>query len=612
MCAALLCAPHAMSGVGFPASVDRSFPTVARAKPGHPNSGAASGAAAATTFTVTRTDDPAPNGCRPGDCSLREAVIAANAGSGGDTIVLPAGHFRLTIAGLGEQAAATGDLDLAKSVTITGAGARASVIDAMRSDRVFEVLSGVTVLISDATITGGVTTDNGAGIESAGTLTLVRDSLVGNDARGTASGGAVDSSGPSLTVTQSTLAGNEGYDGGAINFGHMLTVTNSTITGNAAGGPGSNGDGGGISGSSGSTALIASSTITGNEAFNGSGSGGGIDSPGVKLQNSIVADNRSYQTDLSAAYSDNCAAAATSQGHNLSNDASCGLSGTGDHQGALVPLGPLADNGGPTDTQAPAPGTIAVDAGAGCPAEDQRGVSRPRGAACDIGAYEVARPLAGTAAASGITFGGATLNGTVDPSARETTAVFEYGTTTSYGSRVELGIVGSAIGSVPVSVLLTGLRQGATYHYRLVATNAEGSTAGVDQAFTTLDKVKPVLSLLRVLPGLFHRAKGATLSFKLSEPATITFRVDRVLRGVRRRGNCVVRKRRARGKPCTRYVQVPGSFAQTGAEGRNTLHFDARVGGRLLFPGAYRLRGSPRDKAGNVGKTVVAAFRVLR
>ena len=569
-------------------------------------------ASAATTFTVTRTDDPAPNGCQPSDCSLREAVIAANAGSGGDTIVVPAGHFRLSIPGLGEQDAATGDLDLTKSVTITGAGARATVIDAMRSDRVFEVLGGTTVLISDVTITGGVTTDNGAGIESVGTLTLVRDTLVGNDASGVADGGAVDSSGPSLTITQSTLAGNEAYDGGAVNYGHMLTVTNSTITGNAAGGPGSNGDGGGIEGSSGSTALIASSTITGNEAFNGLGSGAGIDSPGVTVRSSIVADNRSYETDLSAAYSDNCASTATSQGHNLSNDSTCGLTGTADHRGVPVPLGPLADNGGPTDTQAPAPGTIAVDGGAGCPAEDQRGVSRPRGSACDVGAYEVAPPLASTAAASGITFGGATLNGTVDPSARETTAVFEYGTTSSYGSKVELGIAGSGIGSVPVSALLTGLRQGVTYHYRLVATNAEGSTAGVDQTFTTLDKVKPVLSLLRVLPGLFHRAKGATLSFKLSEPATITFRVDRVLRGVKRRGNCVVRKRRARGKPCTRYVQVPGTFTQAAAEGPNTFHFDARVGGRLLFPGAYRLRGSPRDKAGNVGKTVVAAFRVLR
>jgi CSLREA domain-containing protein len=569
-------------------------------------------ASAATTFTVTRTDDPAPNGCLPADCSLREAVIAANAGSGGDTIVLPAGHFRLGIAGLGEDAAAKGDLDLTKSVTITGAGARATVIDAMRIDRVFDIFGGATVLISDVRITGGVTADNGAGIQSNGTLTLVRDAIVGNSATGTASGGGVSSSGPALTITQSMLAGNLAYNGGAIDFGHLLTITDSTIAGNSAGGPGSNGDGGGISGGGGSTALIKSSTITGNVAFNGAGSGGGIDSPGATLQNSIVADNRSYETDLSVRYSDNCAAAATSQGHNLSDDATCGLTDATDHQGAPVPLGPLTDNGGPTDTEAPPPGTAAVNAGAGCPSEDQRGVSRPRGTACDIGAYEVAPPLATTGAASGVTFGAAKLNGTVDPSARETTAVFQFGTTTSYGSTVELGIAGSGVGSVPLSALLTGLRQGVTYHYRLVATNAEGTTTGADQTFTTLDKIKPVMSLLRVLPGLFHRARGATLSFKLSEPATITFRVDRVLRGVKRRGNCVVRKRRARGKPCTRYVQVPGTFTLAGAEGPNTLHFDGHVGGRLLFPGAYRLRASPRDNAGNVGKTVVAAFRVLR
>src|SRR5712691_8059155 len=83
--------------------------------------------AVAATFTVTRTDDPSPGPC-DSDCSLREAVLAANAGSGGDMIVLPAGHYRLTIPGPGEDAGASGDLDLTKSVTISGAGARATVI----------------------------------------------------------------------------------------------------------------------------------------------------------------------------------------------------------------------------------------------------------------------------------------------------------------------------------------------------------------------------------------------------------------------------------------------------------------------------------------------------
>src|SRR5213082_3033896 len=86
------------------------------------------------TFTVTRTDDPTPGAC-DSDCSLREAVLSADAGSGGDTIVLPAGHYRLSIPGTGEDAAAKGDLDLTKNATITGAGARSTTIDALAVDR---------------------------------------------------------------------------------------------------------------------------------------------------------------------------------------------------------------------------------------------------------------------------------------------------------------------------------------------------------------------------------------------------------------------------------------------------------------------------------------------
>jgi len=562
-------------------------------------------ASAAATFTVTRTDDPVPNGCLPTDCSLREAVIAVNAGSGGDAIALPPGDYRLAISGI-DSAGMKGDLNLTKSVTITGAGARSTVVDAVGLERVFDVASGAVVLISDVTVTGAV---GGAGISNSGTLTLVRDTITGNQATGAWNGAGIASDG-TLTITQSTISGNRAGDaGGGIAFTGSLTLTNSTVSGNSAGGTGGGIDAVGVA----PTLRIGSSTITGNQSFGGVTSAAGIYSVGsVTVENAIVAGNVAHESDQSAAAVTNCSAPVTSLGHNLSDTADCGLAGAGDHQSVAALLGPLTDNGGSIYTRALLPGSPARDAGANCPATDERGVSRPRGVACDIGAYEVAPPLATTAAATGVTYGGATLNGTVDPSARETTAVFEYGPTTSYGSKVELGIAGSGVGSVPVSALLTGLRQGLTYHYRLVATNAEGTTTGADQTFTTLDKVKPVLSLLRVLPGLFHRAKGAKLNFRLSEPATVTFRVDRVLRGVRRHGSCVVRSRRARGRACTRYVPVPGSFAQAGAAGPNTFHFDARVGGRLLFPGAYRLRASARDGAGNLGKTVVAAFRVLR
>src|SRR5439155_19842236 len=118
---------------------------------------AAPAVAHATTFTVTRRDDPSPGACAASDCSLREAVRAANAGSGGDRVVVPAGLYRLRIDGAPEDAAASGDLDLAKSVTIVGAGARSTTIDAQGTDRVFDLLAGVQATISDLTLTGGQT-----------------------------------------------------------------------------------------------------------------------------------------------------------------------------------------------------------------------------------------------------------------------------------------------------------------------------------------------------------------------------------------------------------------------------------------------------------------------
>jgi CSLREA domain-containing protein len=72
------------------------------------------GPADASAYSVTRFDDPAPNGCNVGDCSLREAIIAANASTSvPDTISLPPGIYTLTRAGANEDAAATGDLDIA-------------------------------------------------------------------------------------------------------------------------------------------------------------------------------------------------------------------------------------------------------------------------------------------------------------------------------------------------------------------------------------------------------------------------------------------------------------------------------------------------------------------
>jgi hypothetical protein len=152
-------------------------------------------------------------------------------------------------------------------------------------------------------------------------------------------------------------------------------------------------------------------------------------------------------------------------------------------------LGALADNGGPTQTRELLPGSPAIDAvvasGAGCPATDQRGVSRPNGAACDIGAYEHAPPTAITGAATGVSTGAATLDGQLNPNARSTTYRFELGTTTAYGTLTPIETQAAGTDSVAVSAVVSGLEPATTYHYRLVAANADGTTNGPDRTFDT-------------------------------------------------------------------------------------------------------------------------------
>lgn len=118
---------------------------------------------AAGTITVTTTAD---ENNLDGDCSLREAIRAANndqvvdfcpAGNGADTIIVPAGTYPFdpALGTRGENAAATGDLDIMEDVTISGAGRVQTIIDAGGNDRVFDVLLNSVVTISDLTVTGG-------------------------------------------------------------------------------------------------------------------------------------------------------------------------------------------------------------------------------------------------------------------------------------------------------------------------------------------------------------------------------------------------------------------------------------------------------------------------
>jgi hypothetical protein len=362
-------------------------------------------------------------------CTLRAAVQEADVDVGTpNTIIVPPGDYRLTIppvpeAGVaGPSAASSGDLGIPDgTLTIIGAGARKTIVDGNHLDRVFSIGIPATVSISDMTITGGDATggntskeiDMGGGIYNTGTLTLDRDAVIGNHADG--GGGIFSVPGSYITISDSLIARNTAYEAGGIRFDGGGELINSTVTDNtllplpdesylqdpklaSTLADELSGYGGGIDFRGGNNLDIVNSTITDNHAIKG---GGGLNSAqsyaaaspatsiGITLLlNTIIAGNTSTAGGSDCNVEDNII---QSEGHNLASDGSCFLTAPGDLPSRNPLLGPLAYNGGPTETEALLPGSPAISAGAsqGCPQSDQRGVARPQGA-CDIGAYQYA------------------------------------------------------------------------------------------------------------------------------------------------------------------------------------------------------------------------------
>jgi CSLREA domain-containing protein len=335
-------------------------------------------AAQAANFTVTRLDDPAPGACAVNDCSLREAVIAANGNNNAaevDLISLGSGTHNLTIGVGASESPGNTDLDITQAVRITGAGASATSINASGISGSFAAIqanSGATSIeIEDLTITGG---DQSAftSLTPGVAVTFRRAAVVGNT--NTSNGGGIDANTvASLTLDQTTVSGNQGSDGGGIYTANPATITNSTISGNTA-----TGLGGGFYNESGTTNIV-NSTIASNTAP--ADSGGGIANfSTTNVRNTIVANNSGGDCDSFDL--------PTSQGNNLETASICGFNQPTDRHGDPL-LGPLTNNGGTTQTHALNGASPAVNAGASCPTTDQRGVPRPQGAACDIGAYEL-------------------------------------------------------------------------------------------------------------------------------------------------------------------------------------------------------------------------------
>lgn len=137
----------------------------------------------------------------------------------------------------------------------------------------------------------------------------------------------------------------------------------------------------------------------------------------------------------------------------------------------------------------------------------------------------------------------------------------------------------------------------------------------VAQPTPSVDRLAPSLSGTRLSRRRF-RSPGTTLSFRLSEAARLTLRIERKLKGrrVRRKGKirCVRPTRKnARRRRCARYKRA-GSFTRTFAAGAHRIKFSGRIGRRKLRPGSYRLTLTPTDAAGNRGKARRLGFTIVR
>ncbi|MBV9690512.1 MAG: AAA family ATPase [Ktedonobacteraceae bacterium] len=318
------------------------------------------------------------------------------------------------------------DLTIGKPLQIRGPGAKVLAISTGASGHIIQVsygtpvsISGLafkdsknvpsslitnsgTLSLSDSTISGNSTTDAGGGISNLSTLSLTNCAVSDNTSSG--EGGGISSNGLGmLIVTNSTITGNKafthdrypGYGGGIYNHTSKLTIINSTIVNNS-----SAADGGGIF-NAGSQADITFSTIYGNTAANG----GGISitnavvnkqsiASHLQVRDSIVAGNHAHS-------SADIAGALTSGGYNLLQDVSGATFTANTQHSSDVLVGPHANLGIAAQLAGKSPQTLALLLGSpaidripldACHVDgittDERGVKRPQGSACDIGAYE--------------------------------------------------------------------------------------------------------------------------------------------------------------------------------------------------------------------------------
>ena len=524
------------------------------------------------------------------------AGAQAQGAKGGDALDIsgfPGGY--IVFGGAGGAGGAGGGIFTSATLTLTqtaltgnragSAGAAGSALPGVNGSGNGPALSGT---IGGAGGAGGA----GGGLEAIGSAARsLSDVTVDSDAAGSGGNGGA---GVGPTSADSGGAGGAGGAGGGIdNAGGAISVARSTISANTLGGAGAGGVGTGRNGANGAV-----------------GTGGAVNvGPSSSASATIFAANATPQ----------CAGGIADGGNDIVSPAATGCPGT-----VTDPLlGPLAGNGGISPTRAIPASSPAVNAYA-CTGLDQRGATRPAGSACDIGAYEVAPPLAsGESVDRGDTQ--VVVHATIIPNVNARVS-FTYGTTSTGGSTTPVQTI-TGSGSQQVSATITGLQRDTAYHFHVTAANNDGTTSGADQTFTTLGKPpaggNPTalkITNLSVTPATFadaaphakhrHTPLGTTITYTLSARATVTLTFERRSIGTRSNGRCVATGHTPRRTSrCTRYIRT-ATLTHASNRGTTSLPFSGLINKHALPTGTYHLAvtavaGREHSRAVTVTLTIV-------
>jgi hypothetical protein len=324
----------------------------------------------AAQVTVDTTLDGDDGECLV-DCTIREAAATAIPG---EIVVVPAGTYSVSL----------GAIVLDRDLAIIGDGARHTIIRGTGTpQRLLIVAVGASVEIADVTLSLEPAQLNGGGIHNDGDLLLrecwLRDAFLTHQC----CGGALHNRG-TATVERCTMSNNIAEFGGAIFNEGLMVIESTTISGNA-----NTFEAGGIL--NGGDLTLIGSTVVGNEAAVAGAANLDTEFASLVLRNTVVGDGVNGP--------DCMGVPDATAGHNVDSDGTCLTSGGPGNSTADANLAPLADNGGPVPTHALNPGSPLIDAGNpatpgsggdACAATDARGVARPQGPACDVGAFELA------------------------------------------------------------------------------------------------------------------------------------------------------------------------------------------------------------------------------